>query len=220
MRARVQWSVSKPCARAPWRSAWSMAASWVSDRRGAYPVGPALRSASSPPACHLACQRLTFGGPHRAGGRPRLGSGRRQTTPRPACGRLRTPGGQPDRGRCGGRRLVSYRHPARTPPILSSEGANLFRTWNQARSHRRHDHRHATEHAYGPRADGVGERQAAGGPRRVLRRPGHAGDRLDPPPPDPVQLADSRPVLQAQQPASSLGSARGSAREGSTSRPP
>jgi hypothetical protein len=23
MRSRVQWSLSKPCARAPWRSAWS-----------------------------------------------------------------------------------------------------------------------------------------------------------------------------------------------------
>ena len=28
MRSRVQWSVWKPCARAPCRSAWSMAASW------------------------------------------------------------------------------------------------------------------------------------------------------------------------------------------------
>jgi hypothetical protein len=52
-RAKVQWSVSKPCPRAPWRNAWSMAASWASDRRGAGPVGPALRSASCPPACHL-----------------------------------------------------------------------------------------------------------------------------------------------------------------------
>jgi hypothetical protein len=31
-----------------------------------------------------------------------------------------------DRGRCGGRRLVSYRHPARKAPIMSSELANFF----------------------------------------------------------------------------------------------
>jgi hypothetical protein len=35
---------------------------------------------------------------------------------RPACGHLRTPGGHADRGRCGSRRLVSYRHAARTAP--------------------------------------------------------------------------------------------------------
>ena len=48
MRARVQWSVSKPWARAPWRSAWSMAASWASDRRGAGPVGPAAAQRVQP----------------------------------------------------------------------------------------------------------------------------------------------------------------------------
>jgi hypothetical protein len=55
-----------------------------------------------------------------------LRSGRRQIAPRPACGRLRTPGGRVDRGRCGGRRLVSYRHAARTAPTISPERANPF----------------------------------------------------------------------------------------------
>src|SRR4030095_2905836 len=47
--------------------------------------------------------------------------------PRPACGRLRTLGGRAGRGRCGGRRLVSYRHAASNAPIMSFEEANLFR---------------------------------------------------------------------------------------------
>src|SRR4030095_15878322 len=67
------------------------------------------------------------GGPPRAGGRPRLGSGRRQTAPRPAYGQLRTPGGHAGRGRCGGRQLVSSHQPASTTPITSPELANLFK---------------------------------------------------------------------------------------------
>ena len=55
MRSRVQWSVWKPCVRrlaaAPGR--WRRVGA---DRRAAGPMGPALRSASSPPAC----QRLAF----------------------------------------------------------------------------------------------------------------------------------------------------------------
>jgi hypothetical protein len=60
MRARVQWSVSKPWARAPWRSAASRSWSCWADRRRVGPVGPRLASAGSPPDCQRACQRLTF----------------------------------------------------------------------------------------------------------------------------------------------------------------
>src|SRR6266540_1768534 len=38
----------------------AMAVSWAGDRRECGPVGPALRSASSPPWRQRACQRLTF----------------------------------------------------------------------------------------------------------------------------------------------------------------
>ena len=63
----------------------------------------------------------------KVGGRSGFGSGRRQTAYRPACGRVRTPDGRANRGRCGGSRLVSYRHPARTAPIVSPERASFFK---------------------------------------------------------------------------------------------
>jgi hypothetical protein len=42
--------VSNPCTRAPCLSACLTASSWASDKRGACPVGPALRNPSSPRA--------------------------------------------------------------------------------------------------------------------------------------------------------------------------
>jgi hypothetical protein len=60
------------------------------------------------------------------GGRPGLGSGRRQPARRPACGPVRRLGGRAGRGRCGGRR---WSHPAMLPAwslIMSPERANLF----------------------------------------------------------------------------------------------
>jgi hypothetical protein len=99
LRARVQWSVSKPCAQAPWRRAWSMAVSWACDRRGSGPVGPALRT-SSPLWRQRACLAGPPAGPARLGpgpdrcprrllqrhhpGRGRLEPGRRRPAVLPA----------------------------------------------------------------------------------------------------------------------------------------
>jgi hypothetical protein len=96
-------------------------------------------SCAAPPARPRAIGRASgwrSAGRHPVRGRPRLGSGQRRTARRPTCGRVRRLGGRVDRGRCGGRRLVSSRHAARTPPIMSSEGANLFNGSRQTRVRR------------------------------------------------------------------------------------
>jgi hypothetical protein len=123
--------------RAPWRRAWSMAASWASDRRGACPVGPALRSAFRPPPRQRACQRLTF---WRAPPRWLATSAwerRRQIMRRPAYGRVRRPGGHADRGRCGGRRLVACRHAARTSQTKVTATRRLPKKLGQGNLHPR-----------------------------------------------------------------------------------
>jgi hypothetical protein len=83
--------------------------------------------ACDPPARHSAYQRLTF---CRATPSWRVTSAweRPAANSSPACRRTRSkPGGHADRGRCGGRRLVSSRQAARTTPVMSSEGANVFK---------------------------------------------------------------------------------------------
>jgi hypothetical protein len=90
-------------------------------------VGAAQRLGSARLPAGVPAVDGRFAGPRRACERPRLGSGRRQTAPRPSCGRLRTAGGRGGPGRCGGKQLVSYRHPAKgRPDSVTGRGELLF----------------------------------------------------------------------------------------------